>query len=388
MNCPGCNLRIGPGTVVCPNCGLALPGTSSGLLTSRPHLESTTPPEPPRVLASYSDAPPSALLSGNDLVERVLDFYSRGVPIVSVIGSFDSGKTFFVNRLRHDLGLGDSMSREGAEAEIGRTAADIELTEVSLQRPRPSPYLIVDMAGESLRKALDEHGRRSGVTGSDARPYLAAIGCASAYVLVFRAIDIAGGAAAEPDRAIAQTVQKAVDTIPDILSAIVISEERLRVSRQDPREFLATGFSEDELTKTFGRTALSRRPVVVAFSMADVLAKRNGGLFDDHDPFVFALSNTLGKKLVKALNQRFSHYRFDFLTAFENHPDGSRRPDYTSRSYGAVSLLLDLHGRRLALQTESRASLFRADPLRLTTQEAVRARCLHDKAFERLWNGA
>jgi hypothetical protein len=257
--------------------------------------------------------------------------------IVSVIGFSESGKTFLVNRLRHDLGdAGGWKSDPREQAEIRVSPAGIELTRLvprmrRLPRRRPYNYVVVDCAGESLRAALRQQDQSRTLQGESALPYLAAVGLASAYVLVLRADDVSGQGESE-------TRARLEAMFADFhLFIAVIAEASARLRRHRAETFLHDGMRAEALERAFSRnrTRVSR-PMCVLFAQADRLRG------DDYDLDPCAFARQRARRLWNAVTETFDHYRFDFLSAFHGHAGGFRA-DYTNPSHGAVEAFRWIH---------------------------------------------
>lgn len=319
-------------------------------------------------------------------------------PIVSVIGFGDSGKSFFVNRLRKELPW--KCSRHPAK-KIGRNPEGIELTrfvprDVRMRGGRNHGYVVVDCAGESFVQALESQFTSGKLGGVLARSYLTAMAFASAYILVIRAEDFLPLSRAQRDHLPAEArVQrefiedKIVAGFDEFINTVVVSQERLR--SESPETLLRKGLSRPELENAFKRNHNPcRQPLCVVFSQADRLEKVHGQDDSyDADPFVYALRRA--STLVNAVHSNFHYYRFDYLSAFYGHDADARgddrvRPDYDLPSYGAKEAFLWLHN----LLTP-RPWLFRPSRIargEVPTRHLVTLRRKMDSAFDQEWRKA
>lgn len=346
-----------------------------------------------------------SVFSENDETEEPLDpnhldaitEYGR-TPIVSVIGFGNSGKSFFVNRLRQDLPSGPWKVWPRAAEIIDTTPEGIELTrlvptDVRLSRGRNHGYVVVDCAGESFVQALEGQFKTGTLDGVLARSYLAAISLASALILVIRTEDILEMSRAEQaklsdaDRSQREFVRKQiVNGFEDIINVLVVSRERLL--KEEPEAFLRHGLSREELAEAFKRNQnLCRQPLLVAFSQADRLGNvyRREDAYDA-DPFSFAMASA--PTLVNAVHRTFKHYRFDFMSAFYGHnADGPdrRNADYELPSYGARDVFLWIHN---LLQPRPWTQPFKLARRPIPTRHVVRLRRRLDSDFDGLWRKA
>lgn len=326
--------------------------------------------------------------------------YGRARAIVSVIGFASSGKTFFVNRLRDRLAKDNGWKRSPRPArQIPLSPVGIELTrltptDIRLRKGQSHSYIVVDCAGESFSQALEGQFKTSSLDGVNARSYLAAIAFARAYVVVIRAEDLLGLSEGSGDglpigeRKQREFIEDVVTGFDDIISAIVLSQERLR--NQSPEQFLRQGLSPEDLKGVLERNQVRcPRPLCVAFSLADRLESMPDQEDDyDADPFLFALRHA--PALVKAVDRTFDHYRFDFLSAFYQHQanadiEENIRPDYGRPNFGALDSFLWLHELLKPRSRFSRLRRFVAG--QVPTRNLVALRRKVDPAFNEGWRG-
>jgi hypothetical protein len=330
--------------------------------------------------------------------------YGRARAIVSVIGFANSGKTFFVNRLRDWLGRSGWKRSPKPARQIPLSPEGIELSRFVPMDVRPRKgssysYIMVDCAGESFTQALEAQFKTEALAGVQGRSYLAAIALAKAYIMVIRAEDLLG-LSGEPGggagRSRSEFVEDVVLGFDDIISAIVVSKERLR--SRDGEHLLREGLSHDDLKGVLERNQVRcSQPLCIVFSLADRLEKdskkdsKDGSKDDsyDADPFLFALHHA--PALVKAVDRTFDYYRFDFLSAFYQHDADSDsldniRPDYRKESYGAQDSFLWLHEMLKPRSMISRVGRFASGSV--PTRRLVALRRKLDPDFDRAWRDA
>jgi hypothetical protein len=324
----------------------------------------------------------------------VLSAYGKQRSIISVIGFGDSGKTFFVNRLRALMLDRGWDCNPLPEDRIERTARGIVLSNlVPVNEARAGgrqdhSYLIVDCAGEYFKDAFENQRSARSLGGVAFRSYLATLGLASAYILVLKAEDLvpASSTAGDPEASEERKwLEAMLKTFYTILDGIVVARERL--AKQTAREFLnSASLSKEELDEAAFRTRRRfRQPMTVIFSLADRLEGRDGVNAEyDLDPYRFAMQRA--NRLYQAIARTFDYYRFDFLSAFYKHdsqgPADKREVDYGLRSYGTAEIF-DWIRDLIHPGTPVLGAPLRLARGRLPTRHAVRLRALIDPDFRR-----
>ena len=277
--------------------------------------------------------------------KQLLNAYKAEQPIIAVLGFADSGKTFLVNRWRSLLATQWRVMPPAGRGEIPSSPEGLELTLLAAEPSVPHfrdglSYVIADCAGESFR-----HGRRAslnGLRGDDLRPYLAALGLASAYVLVIPAPDVHGIADTEISEERLRKLQDTFDRFSEILGAVVVAEERLEEEGEAVETFLKKGISGAELRQASADGAYrSRRPIIVLFSQADRLG--NESISEDYDQDPMLQIARAQPAFFNRIRSFFLYYHFDYLTAFEHQHESSTIPDYGCRHFGAVEAFAWLH---------------------------------------------
>ncbi len=311
--------------------------------------------------------------------------HGKGRPIVSVIGFPGSGKTFLVNRWRHELmHRGDWQSYPPPEPRVPLSPEGLILTHlVPADQRRNRGYVVVDCAGESFDLAFERQHENRELEGSAVRSYLTALGLARAYVLVLEADDLVPGP--HQDSRKRGAVESMMMAFHDILGGILVAKERLR--QQSPEELLQQGISRAELDDAFEERRRFATPICVAFAQSDRLAglRRDGVSipgFDD-DPYLFARRHA--RFLYNAVSRRFDHYRFDFISAFpgyEADDPANPAPNYHLPSYGTAALF-DWVDRLLKPRLPVVGALTRVAAGGVPTRHAVRLRRLLEPAFRR-----
>lgn len=355
-------------------------------------VESTKAADTPARFDADRDAPfdptePAAVesLDLDPLHLAAIAHHGKGRPIVSVIGFPSSGKSFLVNRWRHELmHRGDWQSFPPPEPRVGRSPEGLLLTHlVPSRQGRNRGYVVVDCAGESFDIAFERQYDNRELEGSGVRSYLTALGLASAYVLVLEADKLVAGPHREAEDG--ASVKEMMMAFHDILGGILVAKDRLR--EQSPEELLQQGISRSELDDAFEQRRRFDTPICVAFAQADRLqGLREMGVpvpGFDRDPYLFALSHA--RFLHNAITRRFDHYRFDFISAFPGYePDheGKPSPAYHLPSYGSAALF-DWIDRLLKPRLPGVGRLTRLASGGVPTRHAVRLRRTLDPAFRR-----
>jgi hypothetical protein len=348
------NVSIGPPPVV----PIATAEPRRDSLPGGLAVESKLAPEPSRrqghFPAQVSDpsisTSSSATISADEIDAK--NAFEKGKRIITVIGFANSGKSFFVNRLRNDLVQGPWRCAPGPQDKIATSPEGLELTRLTPFKQRRGQflnYVVVDLAGESFMKALDNREGQE-IAGFSIHSYLAAMAFASAYIFLIRFEDIRGlvdGAASDESK----KVRNLLANFHAILGCIAVSAERLRRSRfhpssgETPEKFLTSGISKQELDDAFDGRLRCDKPICVLFSQADrvVQAAKSEGFDDNYDcdPLMFAMQRTPG--LYNPISDTFRNFRFDFLSAFEGHVSGPR-VNYRLPSHGALEAFLWIHG--------------------------------------------
>jgi hypothetical protein len=380
INCSKCGKEFTDDTktLTCDRCGSVLPQAAGSEIASALPKQDSKPEavkiNPALVTKSVPRRPESKeeVLDPNHL-DAVSAYGKKS--IVSVIGFSNSGKTFFVNRLRDLLSEKGWHCTPASQDKIDKSPEGIELSRfvpVNQGGRRDHSFLMVDCAGESFRQAFESQWKEGMLERVNTRSYLTALGLASAYVLVIRAEDLvrqqSGG-----------DLVPMLKTFYDILNGITVAKEKLQ--QQSPKDFLAQGISKADLDAAANRTSRHyRQPIAVVFSLADRIEEMAGdnGSYDS-DPFLFARYRA--NKLFQAITNTFTYHRFDFLSAFYKH-DNSTQVDYSLPSYGTAAIFNWLTG-LLSPSIPLLGGPLRVARGRIPTSSATFLRKLVDPEFRR-----
>ncbi|MES1240845.1 MAG: zinc-ribbon domain-containing protein [Acidobacteriota bacterium] len=415
-NCPSCGNEIKPDATVCSECGAQLdPLTSAEVEEAREEPDTReansrtirvdpedaaaaqpqAPPQPkepsrnppveaaspqPTVIVEPSDEvpPPKGPASDDGLGPEELDAlnaFAEGKRIVTVIGFPGSGKTFFVNRLRHDLSKALWRCKPAPDPEIVQNPFGLQLTRLVPLKSRVNKlnYLLVDLAGESFQKALEAGFRTGQIASFSARSYLSAVAFASAYILVIPLEDLAGVEDGREGREV-DWARGLMDNFHSILGCIVTCANKL-AQGESPKALLDRGLSAAELKTAFEGKLRCDRPICVLFSLAD----RFLGTLDpadqevyDYDPVLYAAERI--PKLFNPIWDAFSYFRFDYMSSFWGHGK-SLKVDYRQKSHGAIPAFLWIH------DLLDRGRMSRLSRSRLSTRQAIQLRRLVDREF-------
>ena len=332
----------------CPVCQYQLSPTGSHRFVGDPEPDAASPGGPasgsaPSTSSTTPSASPTSDLKAH--YQRLLSAHRDGRPIVAVLGFFDSGKTFLVNRWRDILATQWRVSPPAKRGEIPISHEGLETTLLTAESRVPHyrdglSYVIADCAGESFR--IGRQSKLGGLKGESARPYLAALGLASAYVLVIPAPDLHGVEDPDLSEGRRRLLQETFDRFAEILAAIVVAQERLEDEGENAETFLKKGISGEELNRAIADADYRcRRPILVLFSQADRLGDGTDAPHYDHDPFLQIARAQ--PALFNRIRSFFLYYHFDYLSAFEHHAKGSTIPDYECRHFGAKEAFSWLH---------------------------------------------
>ncbi|MDP9190655.1 MAG: hypothetical protein M3P06_03020 [Acidobacteriota bacterium] len=288
----------------------------------------------------------------------VFQYYEDGYQIVTLIGFSMAGKTFFANRLRYELSLdGWNVDPRAEDKRIERTAAKIDWTQLTRGGKHPRRRVLADCDGEAYRESIDDLIKGDSVD-ENLRRYVLMTALASAYILM-----VPASATLEPTG----DADDLVGQFDVIVNAILTLQRRLRETG-DARKVVREG-----LTGTFVRKALVHefqcdRPIHVLFAQADKLSQVEQY---ESDPAVYAMTHA--RTLYKRIDNRFTNYRFDFVSAFAGYDDNSEKPiDYSLPHYGALAAFDWIDG------------MIEKPPLwKLTTAAAMRTRRLLDGGFRK-----
>jgi hypothetical protein len=328
------------------------------------------------VLASHAEGDGAEFPLEPDLLDAVTSFKTAR-KIISILGFAASGKTFLANRLRDEF-TGSWKVRPSPTNAIPSSPAGLELTYLVPTSARQHPgYLLVDTAGETFLHGLQMSAQDRAIDGIEARSYLAAVGLASAYILLIQAEDFIFPRKSETYQD--KRLSRLLSGLDDLITAITAA--KTQISTQSPEEFLRKGISQAALRATFSESRRCSQPICLLLSQADRLEKIDQTGFYDMDPCAFVLK--FAPALFKAVHNAFDHYRFDFLSSFYGH-DGSIRPDYRLAHHGAVSSFRWIDS-LLKTRHPGVGSIQRVVEGNLPTRLAIELRRRVDPGFQDLW---
>jgi hypothetical protein len=131
----------------------------------RPAADAPPPPPPwaerPYDPAPPPETPPPAPLSDEDsnILRQLAHLKENGTFTILLLGFFAGGKTWFLNRVKHELeveGYNVSPPPPRNRTNVGRTNV-AEIHHVRRNRGQVEPFAIVDIPGERLRDLVDKN---------------------------------------------------------------------------------------------------------------------------------------------------------------------------------------------------------------------------------------
>ncbi len=300
------------------------------------------PPPPPEEPGAPGHDRTDAKTHLRDEEVSLLQWHGEGKKIIAVIGFYDSGKTFYVNRLRKILPdhAGWFCKQKAQDNAISVTPDGILLTEITRAGRKHFGYIIADVAGESFAKAFkSQMGHANRKEPLDINPrYLSIFALADAFILLLPANDLGAGEDADfAERK--QDNRDMIESFHNIVGMIKCAHDRITVQGETPRGFIEHGVTGEELSQAFFKHHNTcARPVSILFSQADVYRSHTDDHFDE-DPFLFTFQHL--PKLAHAINHFFDYYRFDFLSAFCGQEGNV--PDYDLPHHGARESFYWIH---------------------------------------------
>lgn len=255
--------------------------------------------------------------------ERVFHYYEQGFRIITLIGFSEAGKTFLAHRLRYEL-ADDWNVFPHHEDEIPRTGITIELTQLVRKQARPRRRVIADCDGEAYKSIVQAAVHRQDIDMNMRRAILIAA-LASAYILVLPAAELIDRKAHKGTQLLTQRFGAIVQ--------LIMALQRIVATAGGPRGALRGGLRLDAVAEALQHEYRCEQPIHVLFSQADKLP-RDQKYADD--PHMFAL--TYAKTLYRSIESNFTNFRFDFVCAFDGHPEsGTFEVDYDLPCYGTVA---------------------------------------------------
>lgn len=251
--------------------------------------------------------------------KAVFDYHDQKFRIITLIGFSTAGKTFFANRLRRELRLRDRWNVDPREQEtIVKTTAKIDWTQlVRHGKWNRRLRVLADCDGEAYRQSIESVLKEESLP-DNFRRYVLITALASAYILM---VPAARGIGLEDDNL--------ADRFDVIVNAILSLQRRLRETG-DAQRVVKEGLQREQLRKALQLEFHCDRPILVLFAQADKVPN-----IQDHesDPLAYAMMHA--KTLYRTIDNHFTNYRFDFVSAFCGHDD-SRALSYDLQHHGAL----------------------------------------------------
>lgn len=318
--CPNCgSTKLDFAQNFCLDCYYRLDGDPTG---------APSPVESVEELQAASDATASAGSAEDqerklqNFEEMVLQRYERGFRGVTLIGFSKAGKSFFANRLRHELELGDWTSEPTFRDTIPKTDAVIDWTQLVRRGDLNHRRMLADCDGEAFSKAVDLLVANQSIDAYYRR-YVVVTAVASAFILVLPAPALLKR---QGDTETSHLIAR----FGSIVKAILAVQRSVRES--GVRSAIHAGLQRDYLVESMESEFRCNLPIHVLFAQADRLPK---GQQYDLDPHMFALFHA--PTLYRTVEKYFPTFRFDFVCAFDGHRENlSGAVDYDLPHYGAV----------------------------------------------------
>jgi hypothetical protein len=272
-------------------------------------------PEPPQFATAFEQANTAVEAASTEAErasalesweKRAIDFHERGYQFITLIGFSMAGKSFFTNRVRRELEARQGWNVDPrAQDSIPRTGKKIETTQIVRQGKPTGRRVIADCDGEAYKNAVNElmKGEIGGEIAVDLRRYEIMTTLASAYILMIPA-----------DLRVETGDDDLAGRFELIVRTILALQRRLREVR-DVRTVLREGLRRDFLEQAIEHEFSSDRPMLVLFSQADRFPEVAP---HTDDPTMYAMTHA--RTLFRTIHNRFSSFRFDFVSAFSGHP--------------------------------------------------------------------
>lgn len=404
MVCPSCGEENPNDAVVCQKCGAALASAEEGSRGDG-RVRWPLPAELPPPVA----APGTEASVGGDREERrdsaggwstgtaesgrgpvpatseekeLFSEGSRSKKKVTVLGFSQSGKTFMVHRLRHQLSRQRGWEvLDAAEPRITKSPDGILVTRIRRRvgTDRGSGYMIVDCAGETFDEALFRHSTKP-LEDVTKRLYLTALASGDAYVFVVPVTLFLGVGNDEAEQA---KLASLFARFYQLVDGIRVAKDRVQSEGID--EFVRRGISAADLKERFDRPMgrrkeLLQQPVFIALSQADRLAGSDDA---DLDADPAELVQSQAPHFFYAIANSFAVWRIDFVSAFVGHIENDDlEVDYRLPHHGVRELWGFLHSQFLTSRASSPLqSLRKALAGELPSEWALRVRRWVDRDF-------
>lgn len=310
---------------------------------------------------------------------QLLKWRNQGKKIIAVIGFYDSGKTFFVNRLRQIL-----KDKRGWDCDpspehvIDHTPDGVGYMKTDISDE--ASYVLLDIAGESFFKGfhINSHTGESSKRMKLNPKYLGILALADAFILVISANTLPLPFLTPESEEDLEKQKSTHDFIYNFtrMIALIKNAERRFKSGEKAEELLKNGVTGEQIKAEIHNKTTSSKPLHVLYSMADIYLEKTGDDHFDEEPFLFSYKTF--PALTSAIEGFFNFYRFDFLSAFPGQK--GTHPNYSSTPYGAWQAFMWIHN-RLSLSTGRFSKLRNFLSGLVSTRQAMDLRCRIDPKF-------
>lgn len=319
------------------------------------------------------------------VIEELAKLRAQGVFVVSLVGFYAGGKTWFLHRLKHELRL-SGMQVDPAPANEGEAVERTNNFSVHHIRARgrlggpPRAFAIIDMPGETVDRLVRDPMRGP-------RALLAALNASGALIVALPADEVMlSGAAADvvalldaPDTALDKhqreraakfrpkmenpayaarlkrlaEADSQLTSLTNKLCNVTAMLSTMRELRIPISADVSQSFVDQEMINAHvnsGKFAPFRTPTFIALTKADqitALDEVGADLLDGEDTQLLAemqsdprhLVIEHREPLVALLDHWFEHHKFDFVAAFRGHKGGFRMSYSRHSSRGITGVI-------------------------------------------------
>ena len=314
-------------------------------------------------------------------LERLVAAKRDGQKIIAVIGFGNSGKTFYINRLRHNLPDYDRWHcQQDPQKTIGLSPEGVYETHITKSGRFGASYLIADVSGESFLRGfktqVENLSRSEKIPINDI--YTAVIALADAFMLFIPAEDLEPDYA--DDQARATENKRMIESFHRIISIIKLAQKRA-VDLDSIWDFLDDGITGEDINRAFmDHDQVTTKPLCILYTQADKLEEMTGDDSYDLDPFLETFK--CRSNLANSINRFFEFYRFDFLSAFVGQE--GMEPDYNLPCIGGLESFYWIHD-YLRTQNGAVGKAIRFYKGYLPTRKAIFWRRIFDRNFRSQW---